>query len=106
MAEPPVLPAPGWYRLGTRVTAGLMQLGLWVLLAGFYFAWNNRPNYQFRTPVWPLVVLEMGYAVLLFNSLVYLLIPRWLLRAATPSPWPAGCCCWSSTTSGPTPASS
>lgn len=80
MTTPPVLPVPGGYRPSARATAGLMQLGLWVLLAGFYFAWNNRANYHFRTPVWPLVALEMGYAVLLFNSLVYLLIPRWLLR--------------------------
>ncbi len=71
---------PNWYRLNARATAGLMQLLLWALLAGFYFAWNNRPNFHFSTPVWPLVLLEISYAVLLFNALVYLIIPRWLLH--------------------------
>ena len=80
MFEPAIIPVPGWHRLSARATAGLMQLLLWGLLAGFYFAWNNRANYHFRTPVWPLVLLEMSFAVLLFNSLVYLIIPRWLLR--------------------------
>ncbi|MFD2784458.1 sensor histidine kinase [Hymenobacter rubripertinctus] len=67
-------------RLSATASAGLIQLGLWVVLAGFYFAWNNRPNFHFAGPVWPLVALQMGFAVLLFNALVYLIIPRWLLR--------------------------
>lgn len=69
-----------WWRPGPRATAGLMQLLLWVLLCGFYFAWNNRFNFHFKSPVWPLVLLEMGFAIGLFNCLVYLIIPRWLLR--------------------------
>jgi hypothetical protein len=80
MTNPPVLLTSTVHYLGARTTAGLMQLVLWIVLAGFYFAWNNRANYHFHTPVWPLVALEMGFAVLLFNSLVYLIIPRWLLR--------------------------
>jgi len=80
MTEALLAPAPGWYRLSARATAGLMQLLLWVLLTGFYFAWNSRSNFHFNTPVWPLVMLEMSFGVLLFNALVYLIIPRWLLR--------------------------
>ncbi|SDX58547.1 sensor histidine kinase [Hymenobacter psychrophilus] len=67
-------------QLSTAASAGLLQLGLWGLLAGFYFAWNNRPNFYFDGPIWPLVALQLGFAVLLFNALVYLIIPRWLLR--------------------------
>ncbi|RYU80535.1 hypothetical protein, partial [Hymenobacter persicinus] len=66
--------------LSPRAAAALLQLGLWAVLAGFYFAWNNRPNFHFDGPVWPLVALQMGFAILLFNALVYLIIPRWLLR--------------------------
>ncbi|WP_022822955.1 sensor histidine kinase [Hymenobacter norwichensis] len=69
-----------WRRLSARTTTVLLQLVLWVVLAGFYFAWNNRPNFHFEGPVWPLVALQMGFSVLLFNSLVYLIIPRWLLQ--------------------------
>jgi hypothetical protein len=63
-----------------------LQLVLWTLLGGFYFAWNNRPNYHFTAPIWPLVLLQLGFAVLLFNYLVYWLIPHWLLRGR---PWAA-----------------
>ncbi|SFQ28075.1 sensor histidine kinase [Hymenobacter arizonensis] len=80
MPEAPPLSTSYRPRLSNGAIAGLMQVLLWVLLAAFYFAWNNRPNFNFTTPVWPLVLLEMGFAVLLFNSLVYLIIPRWLLR--------------------------
>ena len=68
------------FRLRAAPAAGLLQLVLWVVLAGFYFAWNKRPNFHFSGPIWPLVALQMGFAVLLFNALVYLIIPRWLLR--------------------------
>jgi hypothetical protein len=61
----------------------LLQLLLWVVLGVFYFAWNNRPNFSFEGPVWPLVALQMGFSVLLFNALVYIIIPRWLLRGRT-----------------------
>lgn len=72
--------APGLSNLSARTTAVLLQLLMWVLLCGFYFAWNDRPNYNFEGPIWPLVLMQMGFAVLLFNSLVYLIIPRWLLQ--------------------------
>ncbi|NVO84391.1 sensor histidine kinase [Hymenobacter terrestris] len=68
------------FQLSTAAAAGLLQLGLWVVMLGFYFAWNNRPNFSFSGPIWPLVLLQMGFAVLLFNALVYLIIPHWLLR--------------------------
>ncbi|HEX8429248.1 histidine kinase [Hymenobacter sp.] len=80
MSEPTFSPGLRWQTLSARRTAVLLQLLLWVLLCGFYFAWNSRPNYHFKTPVWPLVLLEMSFSVLLFNSLVYFLIPRVLLR--------------------------
>ncbi|TGD80520.1 sensor histidine kinase [Hymenobacter wooponensis] len=73
----------GWKNLGSRTTTILLQLLLWVVLGVFYFAWNNRPNFSFEGPVWPLVVLQMGFSVLLFNALVYLIIPRWLLQGRT-----------------------
>jgi hypothetical protein len=57
----------------------LLQGVLWVLLTGFYFAWYSRPNFHF-VHTWALVLTEVGYGILLFNSLVYLIIPRWLLR--------------------------
>ncbi|MBG8553548.1 sensor histidine kinase [Hymenobacter guriensis] len=69
-----------WQQLSARTTTLLLQGLLWALLAGFYFAWNNRPNFHFDGPVCPLVALQMGFAILLFNSLVYLIIPRWLLQ--------------------------
>ncbi|WBA42816.1 sensor histidine kinase [Hymenobacter canadensis] len=76
-----VLRATGrWPAPSARTTTLLLQALLWLVLAGFYFAWNNRPNFRFDGPIWPLVGLQMGYAVLLFNALVYLIIPRWLLR--------------------------
>lgn len=77
---PELLPSPAEPRLSPRATAVLMQLVLWLLLCGFYFAWNNRPNYHFTGPIWPYVLLEWGFAIGLFNCLVYLIIPRWLLR--------------------------
>jgi hypothetical protein len=80
MSEPNALPANSWYRLSTRATTILLQLLLWVLLTGFYFAWNSRPNYYFNGPIWSLVLMQMSFAILLFNCLVYLIIPRWLLR--------------------------
>lgn len=80
MSEPTSSPALRWYTLSARTTAVLLQVLLWVLLCGFYIAWNNRPNYHFAGPIWPLVLMEMGFAILLFNCLVYLVIPRWLLR--------------------------
>lgn len=81
MAKLLVSTARSWLAgLSARATAVLLQLGLWLVLAGFYVAWNNRPNFHFDGPVWPLVALEMGFAIMLFNALVYLIIPRWLLR--------------------------
>ena len=76
-APPPTSARP---RLSPRAAAVGLQLLLWGLLTGFYFAWNSRANYHFDTPIWPVVLMEMGFAVLLFNVLVYLIIPRWLLR--------------------------
>ena len=70
-----------WQGLGERTSAIVLQLLLWVLLTGFYVAWNSRPNYHFSGPIWPLILLELGFAVLLFNSLVYFIIPRLLLQA-------------------------
>jgi hypothetical protein len=69
-----------WQRLGGRTTAVLLQGLLWVLLTGFYLAWYNRTNYHFNGPNWSLVLLRLVFAVLLFNALVYLIIPRWLQR--------------------------
>lgn len=66
-------------RLPDRAVALLLQGLLWVLLTGFYFAWYSRPNFHFQHP-WPLVLSEVSYGIVLFNGLVYLLIPRWLLR--------------------------
>ncbi|PJJ60177.1 sensor histidine kinase [Hymenobacter chitinivorans] len=72
-----------WSALSSRTTALLLQVVLWLLLGGFYLLWNNRPNYYFAGPVWPLVLVQLSFAVVLFNSLVYLIIPRWLLRGRT-----------------------
>ncbi|UOG76960.1 histidine kinase [Hymenobacter tibetensis] len=83
MPESNALPATSWYRLSTHTTTLLLQVLLWVLLTGFYFAWNSRPNYHFDGPIWPLALLQVSFAILLFNSLVYLIIPRWLLRGRT-----------------------
>lgn len=83
MSKPNALPVTNWYRLSTRTTTILLQLLLWVLLTGFYFAWNNRYNYSFDGPIWSLVLMQMSFAILLFNCLVYLIIPRWLLRGRT-----------------------
>ena len=66
--------------LSTRTTTLLMQGLLWLVLGGFYVAWNNRPNFNFDGPTWPIVALQMGFSILLFNALVYLIIPRWLMR--------------------------
>jgi hypothetical protein len=76
---PTPLPTVRWSSLSARTVALLLQGMLWVLLAGFYTAWYSRPNFHLAHP-WPLVLLEMTYGILLFNSLVYLIIPRWLLR--------------------------
>ncbi len=67
-------------QLSGRTVAALLQGTLWVLLAGFYWAWFKRPNYHIEGNIWPVVVLFAGFAILLFNSLVYWIIPRWLLR--------------------------
>lgn len=72
-----------WQTLSPGATTALLQGLLWVVLGGFYLAWNNRPNFHFDGPVWPLVALQMGFAILLFNFLVYLVIPRWLLLGHT-----------------------
>ncbi|TYZ08069.1 hypothetical protein FY528_13555 [Hymenobacter lutimineralis] len=80
MPESDLGAAGRWPVLGARTTTLLLQALLWLVLAGFYVAWNRRPNFHFDGPIWPLVGLQMGYAVLLFNALVYLIIPRWLLR--------------------------
>ncbi|SNC63980.1 Histidine kinase [Hymenobacter gelipurpurascens] len=69
-----------WQTLSARTTTVLLQAVLWVLLCGFYFAWYNRTNYRFGGPIWSLVLLRLTFAVVLFNALVYLIIPRWLLR--------------------------
>ena len=67
-------------QLSERTVAALLQGALWVLLAGFYWAWFKRPNYHIEGNIWPVVMLYMGFAIGLFNSLVYWIIPRWLLR--------------------------
>jgi hypothetical protein len=76
-----MLPAPTLRRppLPDRTVALLLQGLLWVLLTGFYYAWYNRPNFHF-VHAWALVLAEVSYGIVLFNSLVYLVIPRWLLR--------------------------
>ena len=79
------LPTSARYRLSPRAAAVGLQLLLWGLLAGFYFAWNSRANYHFDTPIWPVVLMEMGFAVLLFNALVYLIIPRLAAARALPA---------------------
>lgn len=83
MPEPAPSAALSWQSLSPRTTTVLLQLLLWVVLGVFYFAWNNRPNFSFEGPVWPMVALQLGFSVLLFNSLVYLIIPRWLLQGRT-----------------------
>jgi hypothetical protein len=65
--------------LPDRTVALLLQGLLWVLLTGFYYAWYHRPNFSF-VHAWALVLTEVSYGIVLFNSLVYLIIPRWLLR--------------------------
>ncbi|GAA4007041.1 histidine kinase [Hymenobacter fastidiosus] len=80
MPDSPSGSALGWHTLSARTTAVLLQLLLWALLCGFYFAWYNRPNYSFDGPIGSLVGLRMVFAIGLFNALVYLIIPRWLLR--------------------------
>lgn len=57
-----------------------LQLALWVALTGFYWAWYKRPNYYLEGNIWPVVALHVGFALVLFYSLVYWIIPRWLLR--------------------------
>lgn len=69
-----------WPRWSDRSLTILLQGALWVLLAGFYWVWFKRPNYHIDGNIWPVVALHVGFAVLLFNSLVYFVIPRWLLR--------------------------
>ncbi|TGE20048.1 sensor histidine kinase [Hymenobacter elongatus] len=73
----------GWHHLSARTAAVLLQLLLWALLCAFYILWNSRPNYHFEGPIWPLVLMQIGFAIVLFNSLTYLIIPRWLLRGRT-----------------------
>jgi len=65
--------------LPDRTVALLLQGLLWVLLTGFYYAWYQRPNFHF-VHAGALVLSEVSYGIVLFNTLVYLLIPRWLLR--------------------------
>jgi len=65
--------------LSDRTVALLLQGLLWVLLTGFYYAWYHRPNFSCEH-AWALVLTEVSYGIILFNSLVYLIIPRWLLR--------------------------
>jgi hypothetical protein len=65
--------------LSDRTVALLLQGLLWLLLTGFYYAWYHRPNFSF-VHAWALVLTEVSYGIVLFNSLVYLVIPRWLLR--------------------------
>lgn len=66
--------------LRERTVALLLQGALWLLMAVFYWFWFKRPNYYIAGNLWPLVLLFMSFAILLFNSLVYWIIPRWLLR--------------------------
>jgi hypothetical protein len=66
--------------LSGRTVAVLLQGALWVLVAGFYWVWFKRPNYYIEGNIWPVVVLFAGFAIVLFNILVYWLIPRGLLR--------------------------
>lgn len=73
-----VRPAPPPLR--ERTVALLLQGALWLLMAVFFWFWFKRPNYYIAGNLWPLVVLFMSFALVLFNSLVYWIIPRWLLR--------------------------
>lgn len=57
-----------------------LQLVLWVGLTGFYWVWYKRPNYYLEGNIWPVVTLHVGFALVLFYSLVHWIIPRWLLR--------------------------
>ncbi|MGI4875612.1 MAG: sensor histidine kinase [Janthinobacterium lividum] len=66
--------------LPERTVALLLQGALWLLMAGFFWFWFKRPNYYITGNLWPLVGLFMSFAIVLFNSLVYWIIPRWLLR--------------------------
>ncbi|RZK27616.1 MAG: histidine kinase, partial [Hymenobacter sp.] len=75
----PPTPSSLLRRLPDRPVALLLQGLLWVLLTGFYYALYNRPNFHF-VHAWALVLSEVSYGIVLFNSLVYFLIPRWLLR--------------------------
>lgn len=71
-------PAPSPLR--ERTVALLLQGALWLLMAVFFWFWFKRPNYYIAGNLWPLVLLFMSFAIVLFNSLVYVIIPRWLLR--------------------------
>ena len=77
-AETLARPAPP--PLPERTVALLLQGALWLLMAVFFWFWFKRPNYYIAGNLWPLVVLFMSFALVLFNSLVYWIIPRWLLR--------------------------
>ena len=66
--------------LRERTVALLLQGALWLLMAVFFWFWFKRPNYHIAGNLWPLVLLFMSFALVLFNSLVYWIIPRWLLR--------------------------
>ena len=77
-AAPPARPTPPPRR--ELPGALLLQAALWPLLAGFFWAWFKRPNFYIAGNLWPLVLLHLSFAIVLFNSLVYVIIPRWLLR--------------------------
>ena len=85
---PPTLPPLVRLPLPERTVALLLQGALWLLMAVFFWFWFKRPNYYIAGNLWPLVLLFMSFALVLFNSLVY-----WIIRA--------GCCaaagywrCW------------
>jgi len=75
-----ILARPAPPPLPERTVALLLQGALWLLMAVFFWFWFKRPNYYIAGNLWPLVGLFMGFAIVLFNSLVYVIIPRWLLR--------------------------
>ncbi|HEX8349467.1 MAG TPA: histidine kinase [Hymenobacter sp.] len=79
---PESLPHAGgsWTAFSNRTTNLALQLLLWVLLGGFYYAWDSRPNFHFDGPIWSLVLLDLVFAIGVFNALVYFIIPRWLLQ--------------------------
>ena len=76
--HPPARPAPPPLR--ERTVALLLQGALWGLMAVFFWFWFKRPNFYIAGNLWLLVGLYMSFALVLFNSLVYWVIPRWLLR--------------------------